>query len=414
MTVHPRRVVVTAAWGAIAVLTATGGARAQAPSPVQNTPPVQTGMPASPVTAPDKPWVPPANFSEWSSSIKLSGLVEAGIVGNPQDPNNGVNFGQLFTDKANRPILNQLLLTAERAIDPKATGYDVGFKLQGLYGSDARIVHSLGLFDHAIHDRNQIDILEANVTAHTPWLFDGGIDFKAGIYPTPLGFEVIDPHTNPFYSHSYIFNYGLPYKHLGVLSTSHTLGGLLDIYLGIDTGTNTTLADGDNNRRPAGIFGLGLNLLGGNLTILGLTHIGPEDPKRNTTFGNSAERYYNDLVITYKYSDKLAFTTELNYVKEEGFKAEGYGVAQYLAYTINDQLTFNVRGEIWRDNNNFFVNTPVNNLDYVNAERGYSPANFYVSQGPTTYSAITAGRYVQAGRDAQADRHAAGASGNPL
>ena len=374
----------------IALVIAAGAARAQTQGPVQNTPPVQTEMPAN-AAAPDKPWAPPANFSEWSSTIKLTGLLDAGITGNPQNPNNGVNFGRLFDDKANRPLLNQLLLTVERDTDPKATGYDFGFKLQGLYGSDARIVHSLGLFDHAIHDRNQLDIVEANVTAHTPWLFDGGIDFKAGIYPTPLGFEVIDPHTNPFYSHSYIFNYGLPYKHLGILSTSHTTGGLLDVYLGIDTGTNTTIGDGDNNRRPGGIFGLGLNLLGGNLTILALTHIGPEDSKRNTPFANSAERYYNDLVLTYKYSDSLAFTTELNYVKEEGFRAEGYGVAQYVAYTITPELTFNVRGELWRDNNNFFVNTPVNNLDYVNGERGVSPANFYVSQGPTTYSAITAG-----------------------
>ena len=364
---------------------------AQATSPVQNTPPVQTGLPANTAaTAAEKPWTPPATVSEWASSIKFSGELEAGIVGNPQDPNNGINFGNLFTDKANRPILNQLSLTLERDLDPKATDYDVGFKFQPLYGSDARIVHSLGLFDHAIHDRNQLDVLEANVSVHTPWAFEGGIDFKGGIYPTPLGFELIDPKTNPFYTHSYIFNYGLPYKHLGLLSAAHVTS-VLDLYLGVDTGTNVTIADGDDNRRPGGIFGFGVNLLGGNLTILALSHVGPEDSKRNTTFANSAMRYYNDLVITYKATHKLAFTTELNYVKEDGFKAEAYGAAQYVAYTLSDTLTLNGRAEIFRDNNNFFVNTPVNNLDYVNGEQGYTPANFYVSSGPTTYGALTAG-----------------------
>ena len=358
------------------------------PSPVQNTPPVQTGMPAA---TPSPNWAPPASFSEWASSIKYGAQIDAGIVGNPQNPNNSINYGQLFTDKANRPILNQLLLTAQRDIDPKATSYDYGFKLQGLYGSDARIVHSLGLFDHAIHDRNQIDILEANAIVHTPWAFEGGIDIKGGIYPTPLGYELIDPKTNPFYTHSYIFNYGLPYKHLGVLTTSH-VSGLLDLYLGLDTGTNVTLADGDNNRRPGGIFGFGLNLLGGNLTVLALSHVGPEDAKNNTSaaFANSKMRYYNDIVVTYKATPKLGFTTELNYVKEDGFRAEGYGAAQYVAYTINDQFTANFRAEIWRDNSNFFVSTPVNNLDYVNFERGY-PSNFYTAQRPTTYSALTAG-----------------------
>ncbi len=375
----------------VATLFLTGSAACAQTGPVQNTPPVQTGMPENTAvsTSADKPWVPPASLSDWASSIKFTGQVDAGIVGNPQDPNNGVNFGQLFTDKANRPILNQLLLTLERDTDPKATSYDFGFKLQGLYGSDARIVHSLGLFDHAIHDRNQIDIVEANISVHTPWLFEGGIDFKGGIYPTPLGFELIDPKTNPFYSHSYIFNYGLPYKHFGLLSTAHVTS-VLDLYLGIDTGTNTTIGSGDNNRRPGGIAGIGLNLYGGNLTILALTHIGPEDATRNTVFANEALRYYNDLVITYKHSDKLAFTTEVNYAKEDGFKAEAYGVAQYMAYTLSDTLVLNGRVEVYRDNNNFFVNTPVNNLDYVNAERGYN-SNFYVASRPTTYSEFTLG-----------------------
>jgi hypothetical protein len=101
-----------------------------------------------------------------------------------------------------------LPLTVERDLDPKATDYDFGFKFQGMYGSDARITHTLGVFDRLIHGRNQIDVVEANVTMHAPWLFEGGVDFKAGMYPSPLGDEVIDPKGNPFYSHSYIFNYG--------------------------------------------------------------------------------------------------------------------------------------------------------------------------------------------------------------
>ena len=375
---------------ALLAIAGVQAAYAQSASPVQNTPALQTGLPATPAAEPEKPWSPPANFSEWRSGIKFTAQVDAGIVGNPQVPDNSINYGQLFTDKANHPILNQLLLTVERDTDPKATDYDFGFKLQGLYGSDARIVHSLGLFDHAIHDRNQLDIVEANVSVHTPWLFEGGIDIKAGLYPTPLGFELIDPKTNPFYSHSYIFNYGLPYKHLGALAVAHTTS-MLDVYLGIDTGTNTTIADGDNNRRPGGIVGFGLNLLGGDLTLLALSHMGPENAKRNTTFANDAMRYYNDLVITYKANPKLAFTTEFNYVKEDGFRAEGYGVAQYASYTLTDTLTLNARAEIWRDNSNFFVSTPVNNLDYVNFERGYSPANFYTAQRPTTYSEFTLG-----------------------
>jgi Putative beta-barrel porin-2, OmpL-like. bbp2 len=177
----------------------------------------------------------------------------------------------------------------------------------------------------------------------------------------------------------------LPLKHLGVLGVWHA-SGLVDLYLGVDSGTNVTVGDGDNNGRPGGIAGIGLNMLGGKLTFLALSHMGPEDSTRNTTFGDDAMRYYNDIVITYKYSDPLTLTTEFNYVRETGFHAEAYGAAQYAAYT----LTLNGRAEIYRDNNNFFVSNPVNNLDFVNFERGL-PANFYTAARPTTYSEITAG-----------------------
>ncbi len=330
-----------------------------------------------------------ATLGQWASGIALGLQFDGGITGNFANPNDGINFGQLFTDKANRPLLNQVLFSVGRALDPKATGYDFGFKLALLYGSDARIIHTLGVFDQLIHDRNQFDVLEADALAHLPWLTSGGIDVRAGIYPTPLGFETIDPKGSPFYTHSYIFNYGLPFKHTGLLAEAHVTP-LLDLYLGVDSGTNTSFGSGDNNDRPGGIAGFGLNMLGGNLTLLALTHIGAEDATLNTPFGNSALRYYNDAVLTWKATPKLTLTTEGNYVREDGFRAEGWGVAQYAGYVLSDAFTLNARAEVWRDNNNFFVSNPRGNLDYIRAERG-ALAFLLTSPAPTTYSDFTAG-----------------------
>ena len=101
-------------------------------------------------------------------------------------------------------------------------------------------------------------MVEANVLAHLPWLTEGGIDLKVGQYPTPLGYETIDPSTNPFYSHSYIFQFGLPFKHTGALTVTH-VNDMLDVYAGIDTGTNTTFGPlGDNNGAIGGIGGFNL------------------------------------------------------------------------------------------------------------------------------------------------------------
>ena len=363
-----------------------------APPAVSNpTAPAGAATAPAPAAAPE-PGPAPALFSaDWASGIKYGLQVEGGITVNTLSPRNHRNFGQLFTDSSNRPILNGITATISRDIDPKATTTDVGFKFQALYGSDARIIHTLGVFDQLVHDRNQIDIVEADVSIHLPQLFANGLDVKAGIYPTPLGVEVIDPKANPFYSHSYIFNYGLPFKHTGVLATAH-VSDLLDLYFGVDTGTNTGIAygAGDNNNRPGGIAGLGLNFLDGKLTVLALTHIGPENSKLNTPFANSAMRYYNDVAVVWKTTEKLTLTAELNYVKEDGFRAEGYGAAGYASYALNDQLTLNGRAEIWRDNTNFFVSNPAGYRDYVAAERG-TFANLITAPKATTYSEFTAG-----------------------
>ncbi len=358
----------------------------------QATPPQQTGTPGNPSVAPaEKPYVAPANLSEWASSIKLEFQGDAGITVNPQDPRSHRNFGRLFDDSSNRPVLNQFLATLSRTVDPKATSPDFGFKLQLMYGSDARIVHTLGVFDQLIHNRNQLDVEEANVSVRLPDIFANGLDIKAGIYPTPLGVELIDPKTNAFYSHSYIFNFGLPYKHIGALATAH-VSDLIDLYLGVDSGTNVAIGygSGDNNNRPAGIAGIGFNMLDGKLTVLALSHMGPENSKRNTPFANDAMRFYNDLAVVWKTTDKLTLTTEVNYVREDGFRAEAYGVAQYASYALSDSVTLNGRAEIYRDNSNFFVSTPVAERDYVALERGVF-SRFITAPKPTTYTEFTAG-----------------------
>ncbi len=333
--------------------------------------------------APAAPAAPPAT---WASSIKLNAQFEGGVVFNTASPKN--NFGQLFTDKSNQAQLNQILLTASRVIDPKETGWDVGFKFQVLYGSDARYTHFLGELDRITRDRYQLDITEANITVHAPILTEGGIDLKLGQYPTPIGYEVIDPSGNPFYSHSYIFNFGIPLKHTGGYATIHATS-VVDAYIGVDSGVNTSVGGGDNNSAAAGLIGFGLNLLDGNLTVLALSHIGPENPSSVVPHADGFYRYLNDVVVTYKANDKLTLTTELNYIRDDYYRAEAWGVAQYAGYTLNDQITLNGRAELFRDNNGFFVGAFPGNLDFLNSEAG-RPAN--VTSAPrTTYGAFTAG-----------------------
>ena len=63
---------------------------------------------------------------------------------------------------------------------------------------------------------------------------------------------------------------------------------------------------------PAGFVGFGLNnLLNNKLTVLALSHIGPEQNFVSDPTGAKSDlRYYNDVVFTYKINDDWTSVTE--------------------------------------------------------------------------------------------------------
>ena len=79
--------------------------------------------------------------------FKLYGWIQGGITGNPDPAIDNHNFGHLLTDRSNEPLLNQVSIVGERALDPNATGFDWGFKGWFMYGSDARYTKSVGFLD---------------------------------------------------------------------------------------------------------------------------------------------------------------------------------------------------------------------------------------------------------------------------
>jgi hypothetical protein len=354
---------------------------------------------------PEKP--PPS----WWDTFAVTGAIESGLIVNPSYPANGLNFGVLFTDKANSLLLNQAMLTIQRPIDPAAKDYDFGFKIQAFYGSDARYTHFLGEGEYWINSRYQIAILEANAQVHLPWLFAGGIDVKAGQFLSLLGAEVIPAGDNLLYSHSYMFNFGVPFMLTGVAAVAHIIPEI-DIYAGFNTGNFATIGwPGDNNGGVGFEGGIGFNFLDGKLTVLALTNIGPQNPATPVGIAacggcapSSTLRFFNDMVITWKATDKLTFTTDINWVHDDAAGGlDGYGIAQYAAYAINDWLKIVGRGEVWRDNSNFYVAAfgAPGNFNFVNSVHGFPfnggfPIVGLTAPAPTTYLELTAGLNIVA------------------
>lgn len=320
------------------------------------------------------------------SRIKFSGHIDAGFTYNPDHPKNHINFGRLFDDRANQLLLNQIVLTAERPLDPAAKGFDWGFKLQGMFGTDARYTQMLGEFEDLYDSRYQPDIVEAYLNLHFPVLLPGGIDVKVGQFVTLEGAEVIDSPSNFFYSHSYIFNYGIPLKHMGVLTDSH-LSKNVDLYLGVTRGVNTGLED--NNDKLAFHGGIGLNFLDGKIVTLASTHIGAENPNDNKHI-----RYLHDITTTIKLTEKLTSITDLNYARDEVLNGvDAYGAAQYFTYSFNDWLAAGVRGEVFRDAQGFFVADFPENDGFVDLQEG-EPTKV-IAGGKTTYGGLTFGLNIK-------------------
>jgi Putative beta-barrel porin-2, OmpL-like. bbp2 len=348
---------------------------------------------------------PPAAPKAWTDAINLSGYLEGGVTGDFDAGSSDNNFGHLFTDKANQFLFNQGSLVFERPTDPSA-GWDFGFRFQGMMGTDARYTHFLGEGDYATDQRIQFDILEASLSEHMPLFTAGGLDLKVGQFATLLGAETIDPRSNYFYSHSYIFNFGLPLKDTGAMLVSH-VSPLIDLYTGVISGVNTSLGGGDNNRAAAFEGGVGFNI-SDSLTILATTNIGPEDScgVSGALYDcNSTLRYYGDVVITWKINPALTSITEFNIVHDDGpFLSAGGdrihptagGVAQYLVYNWSDMIAVVGRGEIFRDADGFFVTAfPGSNFDFVDCEYGKPSCKTYGTFGPTTYGELSIGLNIK-------------------
>jgi hypothetical protein len=319
------------------------------------------------------------------SRFKISGWIDSGITFNPDSPEDNQNFGRFFDDRANEPLLNQAVINFERALAPQPGKFDWGFKLQLMYGSDARFIHSLGLFsDTAAASIVQPDLVEAYLNLHFPVFTEGGLDLKLGKFVTLEGAETIDPRTNFFYSHTYIFNFGIPFDHTGALATFHATKWL-DIMGGVTRGVNTSIDD--NNDALAFHGGIGLNFNEGKVVVAASTHIGPETPNNDHDL-----RYLNAITTTWKINDKLTSITDLNYALDEVTDAKAYGIAQYFTYTINNWLMAGIRGEIFRDEQGFYVVSFADTHDPMRVlagEPAIDPRT--VGGGRTTYGAITAG-----------------------
>jgi len=283
--------------------------------------------------------------------INIYGFVEAGYSYDATVPENltgpksfPIGDQMLFNgpDK-NKLILDQLDLTIERLVDASKGKFDVGFRVEGMFGRDAYWTHSNGILDSSnktnglTGEDQQLDLLQAYVTLAVP--VGSGLTIKAGKFVTLLGYESIDPILNPFYSHSYSFNFGIPFTQTGVLA-SYNLTDQWNVTAGFTRGWNQSTSDQNG---AIDFLGQAVYTPTDKLTVTGNLSVGPEGFHDNADYSVVPE-----IIAGWKTSDQLTLTADILYSYAANI-AQWYGVATYASYEISKQFTLNGRLEFYHD-----------------------------------------------------------------
>lgn len=249
------------------------------------------------------------------AGIEVFGHVEGGWTISESYPPDDVITGRLFDLENNDPNLHQLQFTVERELDYARGVFDLGGRIDLLYGSDARFTQSNGMFDDDGYDDgpdNQFDIPQAYLDFALP--YSTGIRVRVGKWYTLGGYEVVDPTGNAFFSRGFIFNYCLPFSHTGVL-VSYVLSEGLAADLGVSRGWDQAFEDNNDALDVVGRLSWTPNTERYDAFLTG--YFGPQQEDED-----SENRIVIDLVFTYEAADNVSLAANVNYGYDAGHIVE--------------------------------------------------------------------------------------------
>lgn len=274
------------------------------------------------------------------AGINIGGYAAASVT-YYADPIQGsdVQPGRLFDTENQDPTINQIGLFVERTVDVTKGNFDLGGRVEVIWGSDARFIHATGLFDHYGNGDprdfdspdNQFDPVQAYVDAAIP--VGNGLRLRVGKFVTPAGYETINPTTTPLYSRGLLFTYLLPFTHTGVLGT-YALNDQWSFDAGIVRGWDDALED-KNDDGVTFLARASYTFADKKQALYTTVTVGPEFPADNTT-----TRSLIDLVYTVKYSDQTTFALQGDLLWETDVDGRTFGDADGNAFNTGDDDGF--------------------------------------------------------------------------
>jgi len=353
-----------------------------------------------------------------NSGIKFGGWIHGGATFNPSSAH-GFNGPVTFADQANRFQLNQLNFFLERAVKTEGKGWDVGFRADFMFGTDAIFTQAYGnpAFDvnngRPLSDRGNWDldiccnssrtygiaIPQAFAEIYAP--IGNGLNVKVGHFYTPIGYETVPAPNNFFYTHAYTMQYGEPFTHTGVLS-NYAINKNFNAMAGAIGGSGTGGWDGNFDKQMENWGGIGgITWTSDDYkTSLNISGTGSTTSTRNSSFWGMYS-----VVMKHMFTDKTHFIVQhdhgfadnvllANNVYSGVIKdAAWYGINTHLYYDVTPDVSIGVRAEWFRDRDGFRVWSPGRVTAATNhLGRSYaSNVGLLGTSTPADYYAVTIG-----------------------
>ncbi len=354
-----------------------------------------------------------------NNGLKIGAWLNTGVTYNAASPDNNFNGPVTFGDRAEELQLNQLNLYLQRAVATEGDQWDIGGRVDVMFGSDAIFTQAYGVPAYDVNTalalrRNHWDlnllggsdnrfydiaIPQAYLEAYIP--IGNGLNVKAGHFYTPIGYETVPAPDNFFYTHAYTMQYGEPFTHTGIMA-NYAVDSNWSVMGGAITGSATGGWDGGWDKH-----------LGNWAGLMGATWTSTDKNSSvnvSGTYGGTSEQSSNSwgmysIVAKHNITDKMHLMVQHDHGFADGtydfatltpnaIDAEWYGVNTHLTYDVMDNLTAGVRGEWFRDQNGFRVCSPgrVAAATYdANGITGSYAADFLSTCSAASYYAVTAG-----------------------
>lgn len=317
--------------------------------------------------------------------ILVAGWIAQSYTYNPYNPSDGFNGPVTWLDQANKYQLNELYLYGVKPTDTKGSGWDLGGRVDLLYGTSYRWDTEAGLETHL----NSGKFYGLAIPQFYGEVAYNDLKVKIGHFISPVGFYTVGTYNNFFNTIPYTYQYGEPFTHTGFLA-NYQATDKLNLGAGLIHGWDAF----DSSFNKWGGY-LGTATLNGNADdSLAFVQVYSHEPTQNAA-RPFTQRYFQTLVYTRplkKISDKLTYVAQSDFGVQgqatmTGKTARWYGFNQYLYWKKNDLWSWGVNFEWFRDEEGFRVTAPVPSPGSPNAT-GWPRApgfagNFYqITFGP--------------------------------